>query len=58
MLKENMIDRMNPFITKGACLRVRSRKEKDYEEISFGGGAYTAGSSVAFRLGAFAQSYC
>src|SRR5438132_13174063 len=47
MLKENL------FIRKGACLRERSRKEKDYEEILFGGGAHKAHSSVAFSHGTF-----
>ncbi len=53
MLKENMIDRMNLFITKGASLRVRSRKEQSCEEISYGIGAYEARSSVASLSGAF-----
>jgi hypothetical protein len=55
MLKENMVDRMNLFITKGASLLERSRKEQSYEEISLGIAAYEASSSVASPAWTFAQ---
>ena len=55
MLKENMVDRMSLFITKGASLLERSRKEHSYEEISFGIAAYEARSSVASPVWTFAQ---
>jgi hypothetical protein len=47
MLKENMIHRMNLFIIKGVRLKVCSRKEVCYEEVSFGIGAHQEDSSAA-----------
>ena len=53
VLRENLIDRMNLFMTKGASVVVRSRKEVSYEEISFGVGANQASASFASSLGAW-----
>jgi hypothetical protein len=47
MLKENMIHRMNLFITKGVCLQVHSRKEVYCEEVSSGIGAHEENPSSA-----------
>ena len=55
MLKENTVDRMSLFITKGASLLERFRKEQSYEEISFGIAAYEARPSVASAAWTFAQ---
>ena len=59
LLKQNMIHRMNLFITKGARPSVRSRKAGWYEEISSGSGAREASPLSASSADAqLAQRRC
>lgn len=47
MMKENMVHRMTLFTIEGVRLKVCSRKEGIYEEVSSGIGAHEASSSSA-----------
>jgi dipeptidyl aminopeptidase/acylaminoacyl peptidase len=59
MLKQNLIHRMNLFITKGARFKVRSQKDECNEEISSGTGAHEASSpSASSRAAQLAHSSC